>query len=206
MLQLTSIFVKKGKVMTEQSIAKKGIILNTILIIATFVAFLVIKITNQFLISSYGYSGYYMEMYSLQRATLIGLVIVSVAIIILAVLLMTKSSSKNTAFILLIIGAVVAAILAIFGLVLGIVTWILCGVSINQFRKLQGESAFESNLDFGAVAELKKATGNDTPAQAAPVANSEIVVEPEAAPVEIEAEAAPVDVAYEVAPSENTEA
>ena len=211
MLKLIDIFVKKGKVMTEQSIAKKGIILNTILIIATFVAFLVIKITNQFLLSSYGYSGYYMEMYSLQRATLIGLVIVSVATIILAVLLMTKSSSKNTGFILLIIGAIVAAILAMLGLVLGIITWILCGVSIKQFRKNQGESAFESNLDFGAVAELKKAAGNNTPAQAAPVATSETVVESEATPVEVEAEAAPVDVAYEVKSedeislSENTE-
>ena len=198
--------------MTEQSIAKKGIILNTVLIIATFVAFLVIKITNQFLRSSYNYSGYYMEMYTIQRATLIGLVIVSVATIILAVLLMTKSSSKNTGFILLIIGAIVAAILAMFGLVLGIITWILCGVSINQFRKLQGESAFESNLDFGAVSELKKAAENNTPAQAATVATSETVVEPESKPVKVEAEAAPVDVAYEVKsedevdPSENKDA
>ena len=32
--------------MTEQSIAKKGIILNTVLIIATVIAFIVIKITN----------------------------------------------------------------------------------------------------------------------------------------------------------------
>ena len=32
--------------MTEQSIAKKGIILNSVLIIATVVAFIVIKITN----------------------------------------------------------------------------------------------------------------------------------------------------------------
>lgn len=198
--------------MTEQSIAKKGIILNTVLIIATFVAFLVIKITNQFLLSSYNYSGYYMEMYTIQRATLIGLVIVSVATIILAVLLMTKSSSKNTGFILLIIGAIVAAILAMFGLVLGIITWILCGVSINQFRKLQGESAFESNLDFGAVSELKKAAENNTPAQAVTVATSETVVEPESKPVKVEAEAAPVDVAYEVksedevAPSENKDA
>lgn len=201
--------------MTEQNIAKKGIILNTVLIIATFVAFLVIKITNQFLLSSYGYygySGHYMEMYTIQRATLIGLVIISVATIILAVLLMTKSSSKNTGFILLIIGAIVAAILAMFGLVLGIVTWILCGVSINQFRKLQGESTFESNLDFGAVSELKKAAGNNTPAQAATVATSETVVEPESKPVKVEAEATPVDVAYEVKsedevdPSENKDA
>ena len=201
--------------MTEQSIAKKGIILNTVLVIATLVAFLVIRITNQYLLSSYGYSGYYMEIYTVQRATFIGLLVVSIAIIIFSIILMTKSRSKNTGFILLIIGAVVAAILAMLGLVLGIVTWILCGVSITQFRKLQGESNFESNLDFGAVAELKKTVSNDTQTQASPVSetpvyNVETVVEAEAVPAE--AESAPVDVAYEVkaddatTPSENNEA
>ena len=201
--------------MSERRIAKKGIILNTVLVIATLVAFLVIKITNQYLLSSYGYSGYYMEIYTVQRATFIGLLVVSIAIIIFSIILMTKSRSKNTGFILLIIGAVVAAILAMLGLVLGIVTWILCGVSINQFRKLQGESNFESNLDFGAVAELKKTVSNDTQTQASPVSetpvhNVETVVEAEAVPAE--AESAPVDVAYEVkaddatTPSENNEA
>ena len=201
--------------MTEQSIAKKGIILNTVLVIATLVAFLVIRITNQYLLSSYGYSGYYMEIYTVQRATFIGLLVVSIAIIIFSIILMTKSRSKNTGFILLIIGAALAAILAMRGLMLGIVTWILCGVSINQFRKLQGESNFESNLDFGAVAELKKTVSNDTQTQASPVSetpvhNVETVVEAEAVPAE--AESAPVDVAYEVkaddatTPSENNEA
>ena len=187
--------------MTEQSIAKKGIILNTVLVIATLVAFLVIKITNQYLLSSYGFSGYYMEIYTVQKATFIGLLVVSIAIIIFSIILMTKSRSKNTGFILLIIGAALAAILAMRGLMLGIVTWILCGVSINQFRKLQGESNFESNLDFGAIAELKKTVSNDTQTQASPVSetpvhNVETVVEAEAVPAE--AESAPVDVAYEV--------
>ncbi len=201
--------------MTEQSIAKKGIILNTVLVIATLVAFLVIRITNQYLLSSYGYSGYYMEIYTVQRATFIGLLVVSIAIIIFSIILMTKSRSKNTGFILLIIGAALAAILAMRGLMLGIVTWILCGVSINQFRKLQGESNFESNLDFGAIAELKKTVSNDTQTQASPVSetpvhNVETVVEAEAVPAE--AESAPVDVAYEVkaddatTPPENNEA
>lgn len=201
--------------MTEQSIAKKGIILNTVLVIATLVAFLVIKFTNQYLLSSYGYSGYYMEIYTVQRATFIGLLVVSIAIIIFSIILMTKSRSKNTGFILLIIGAALAAILAMRGLMLGIVTWILCGVSINQFRKLQGESNFESNLDFGAIAELKKTVSNDTQTQASPVSetpvhNVETVVEAEAVPAE--AESAPVDVVYEVkaddatTPSENNEA
>ena len=191
--------------MTEQSIAKKGIILNTILIIATIVAFIVIKITNQYLNSNFGYSGYFMEMFTLQRATLIGLLIVSVVVTICSAVLMTKNHGKNTGFILLIVGAVIAGILALLGLVLGIITWILCGVSITQFRKLQGESNFESNLDFGAVAELKKSSDNDTSTKAEPVQKAEAV------PAEQEAEAAPVDVDYEVksednSTSDNTEA
>lgn len=155
--------------MTEQSIAKKGIILNTVLIIATVVAFIVIKITNQYLTSNFGLSGYYMEMFNLQRATLIGLFIVSLVVTICSAVLMTKNHGKNTGFILLIVGAVIAGILALLGLVLGIITWILCGVSITQFRKLQGESNFESNLDFGAVAELKKSSDSANSTQAAPV-------------------------------------
>ena len=155
--------------MTEQSIAKKGIILNTVLIIATVVAFIVIKITNQYLTSNFGLSGYYMEMFTLQRATLIGLFIVSLVVTICSAVLMTKNHGKNTGFILLIVGAVIAGILALLGFVLGIITWILCGVSITQFRKLQGESNFESNLDFGAVAELKKSSDSANSTQAAPV-------------------------------------
>ncbi|WP_304126918.1 hypothetical protein [Mogibacterium diversum] len=191
--------------MTEQSIAKKGIILNTVLIIATVIAFIVIKITNSYVSSNFGYCGYYMEMFTLQRATLIGLLIVSVVVTICSAILMTKNHGKNTGFILLIVGAVIAGILALLGLVLGIITWILCGVSITQFRKLQGESNFESNLDFGAVAELKKSSDNDTSTKAEPVQKAEAV------PAEQEAEAAPVDVDYEVksednSTSDNTEA
>lgn len=193
--------------MTEQSIAKKGIILNTILIIATVVAFIVIKITNSYLTSNFGFSGYYMEMFTLQRATLIGLFIVSLVVTICSAVLMTKTHGKNTGFILLIVGAVIAGILALLGFVLGIITWILCGVSITQFRKLQGESNFESNLDFGAVAELKKSSDNDNSTQAAPVQKAETAPaeqETEAAPAEQEAEAVPVDVDYEVKSEDNS--
>ena len=193
--------------MTEQSIAKKGIILNTVLIIATVVAFIVIKITNQYLTSNFGFSGYYMEMFTLQRATLIGLFIVSLVVTICSAVLMTKTHGKNTGFILLIVGAVIAGILALLGFVLGIITWILCGVSITQFRKLQGESNFESNLDFGAVAELKKSSDSANSTQAAPVQKAETVPaeqEAEAAPAEQEAEAVPVDVDYEVKSEDNS--
>lgn len=193
--------------MTEQSIAKKGIILNTVLVIATLAAFLVIKITNQYLLSSYGYSGYYMEIYTVQKATFIGLLIVSVVVTICSAVLMTKTHGKNTGFILLIVGAVIAGILASRGFVLGIITWILCGVSITQFRKLQGESNFESNLDFGAVAELKKSSDSANSTQAAPVQKAETAPaeqEAEAAPAEQEVEAVPVDVDYEVKSEDNS--
>ncbi len=49
------------------------------------------------------------------------------------------------------------------GLVLGIITWILCGVSITQF-KLRGEAA--ESLDFGAVAQEQKYSDNDNSTQA----------------------------------------
>ena len=148
--------------MTEQSIAKKGILLDTILIIATIIAFAVIRITNRTLVTG-SYSGNYMAAYNTQRFTFI---VVSIAVMIGAIILLIKSSKKSTGFVLLIISAIVTLVLAFLGLVLGIITWILCGVSISQLRKLQGESEFESsvesNLDFGAVADLKKAAAAKT--------------------------------------------
>ena len=151
--------------MTEQSIAKKGILLDTILIIATIIAFAVIRITNRTLVTG-SYSGNYMAAYNTQRFTFIALIVVSIAVMIGAIILLIKSSKKSTGFVLLIISAIVTLVLAFFGLVLGIITWILCGVSISQLRKLQGESEFESsvesNLDFGAVADLKKAAAAKT--------------------------------------------
>ena len=59
-----------------------------------------------------------MEMFTLQRATLIGLFIVSLVVTICSAVLMTKNHGKNTGFILLIVGAVIAGILALLGLVL----------------------------------------------------------------------------------------
>ena len=147
--------------MTEQSIAKKGILLDTILIIATIIAFAVIRITNRTLITG-SYSGNYMAAYNTQRFTFIALIVVSIAVMIGAIILLIKSSKKSTGFVLLIISAIVTLVLAFLGLVLGIITWILCGVSITQLRKLQGESDVESNLDFGAVADLKKAAAAKT--------------------------------------------
>ena len=79
-----------------------------------------------------------------------------------------------------------------------------------EYRSPSSESCraranFESNLDFGAVAELKKSSDNDNSTQAAPVQKVEAV------PAEQETEAAPVDVDYEVksednSTSDNTEA
>ena len=47
------LFLMEGNIMTQQSIAKKGILINTVLIIATVVAFLVIRITNYVIEYSY---------------------------------------------------------------------------------------------------------------------------------------------------------
>ena len=53
------------------------------------------------------------------------------------------------AFILLAVSAGVALVLALNDVVLGIVTWILSGISISQLRKVSAESEFESGLSSG---------------------------------------------------------
>ncbi len=68
-------------------------------------------------------------------------------------MLMTNHG-KNTGFILLIVGAIIAGILALLGLVLGIITHGF-SAGIVAVQKAAGRATFESNLDFGAVASLR---------------------------------------------------
>ena len=58
--------------MTQQSIAKKGILINTVLIIATVVAFIVIRITNYIVEYSFENSSIY-YLIDIQKYTFIAL-------------------------------------------------------------------------------------------------------------------------------------
>ena len=134
--------------MTQQSIAKKGILINTVLIIATVVAFIVIRITNYIVEYSFENSSIY-YLIDIQKYTFIALEVISAIAIVLAIVLFIKSNMKMIAFILLAVSAGVALVLALNYVVLGIVTWILSGISISQLRKVSAESEFESGLSSG---------------------------------------------------------
>ena len=132
--------------MTQQSIAKKGILINTVLIAATVVAFIIIKITNYIVENSFENSSIY-YLIDIQKYTFIALEVISAIAIVLAIVLFIKSNMKMIAFILLAVSAGVALVLALNYVVLGIVTWILSGISISQLRKVSAESEFESGLN-----------------------------------------------------------
>lgn len=134
--------------MTQQSIAKKGILINTVLIIATVVAFIVIRITNYIVEYSFENSSIY-YLIDIQKYTFIALEVISAIAIVLAIVLFIKSNMKMIAFILLAVSAGVALVLALNYVVLGIVTWILSGISISQLRKVSAESEFKSGLSSG---------------------------------------------------------
>lgn len=184
--------------MTQQSIAKKGILINTVLIVATVVAFIIIKITNYIVEYSFENSSIY-YLIDIQKYTFIALEIISAIAIVLAIVLFVKSHMKMIAFILLAVSAGVALVLALNYVVLGIVTWILSGISISQLRKVSAESEFESGLNsrnsmhqyttvnpnnsFNNISNQNSAP--TTEAAAAPVAEPTPVVE---AKLETEAE------------------
>ena len=132
--------------MRQQSIAKKGILINTVLIAATVVAFIIIKITNYIVENSFENSSIY-YLFDIQKYTFIALEVISAIAIVLAIVLFIKSNMKMIAFILLAVSAGVALVLALNYVVLGIVTWILSGISISQLRKVSAESEFESGLN-----------------------------------------------------------
>lgn len=132
--------------MTQQSIAKKGIAINGALIIATVIAFILVRITNY--IIEYSYTDTNIAfIFNLQRFTFIGLEVISAVAIVLAIVLFIKSNMKMMGFILLAVSAGVALVLALNYVVLGIITWVLSGLSISMLRKVGAESEFERGLN-----------------------------------------------------------
>ena len=132
--------------MTQQSIAKKGIAINGALIIATVIAFILVRITNY--IIEYAYTDTNIAfIFNLQRFTFIGLEVISAVAIVLAIVLFIKSNMKMMRFILLAVSAGVALVLALNYVVLGIITWVLSGLSISMLRKVGAESEFERGLN-----------------------------------------------------------
>ncbi|MDY6038821.1 MAG: hypothetical protein SPI74_07575 [Eubacterium sp.] len=138
--------------MTPQNIAKKGILLNTVLILATLAAFITIRVTNYMAESGYAYSIDFWLLFDIQRYTFIALAVISGIVLILSALLFVKSGKQAKGFIFLLISSAIALVLAIFGFVLGIITWILSAISINQFRQMRAESNFESKLNTMNIA------------------------------------------------------
>ena len=132
--------------MTQQSIAKKGMAINGALIIATVIAFILVRITNY--IIEYSYTDTNIAfIFNLQRFTFIGLEVISAVAIVLAIVLFIKSNMKMMGFILLAVSAGVALVLALNYVVLGIITWVLSGLSISMLRKVGAESEFERGLN-----------------------------------------------------------
>lgn len=195
--------------MTHQSIAKKGIAINGALIIATVIAFILVKITNY--VIEYSYTDTNIAfIFNLQRFTFIGLEVVSAVAIVLAIVLFIKSNMKMMGFILLAVSAGVALVLALNYVVLGIVTWVLSGLSISMLRKVGAESEFERGLNSRnsmhqfTTANPNNSFNNINNQNAAPAPTAAPVVEQASetaplTPVE-EAPAAPVT----EAPAENT--
>lgn len=192
--------------MTQQSIAKKGIAINGALIIATVIAFILVKITNY--IIEYSYTDTNIAfIFNLQRFTFIGLEVISAVAIVLAIVLFIKSNMKMMGFILIAVSAGVALVLALNYVVLGIITWVLSGLSISMLRKVGAESEFERGLNSrNSMHQFTTATPNNSfnninnqNAAPAPTAAPFAKQASETAPVE-EAPAAPMT----EAPAENT--
>ena len=195
--------------MTQQSIAKKGIAINGALIIATVIAFILVRITNY--IIEYSYTDTNIAfIFNLQRFTFIGLEVISAVAIVLAIVLFIKSNMKMMGFILLAVSAGVTLVLALNYVVLGIITWVLSGLSISMLRKVGAESEFERGLNSrNSMHQFTTANPNNSfnninnqnaaPAPTAtPVAEQALETDP-VTPVE-EAPVAPVT----EAPVENT--
>ena len=148
--------------------------------------------------------------FNLQRFTFIGLEVISAVAIVLAIVLFIKSNMKMMGFILLAVSAGVALVLALNYVVLGIITWVLSGLSISMLRKVGAESEFERGLNSRnsmhqfTTANPNNSFNNINNQNAAPAPTAAPVVEQasETAPL-TPVEEAPVAPVTE-APAENT--
>lgn len=130
--------------------SKRGIWLNRILIIDTLVLFLMFKLTEQLLGKNYS-STMTMEtatlLLTIQTVVQVASIVVAIVLLVMSIQLKMKFGKQLEGLNLLIISCIILAIMAALGFLLGIVVFVLSGISIRSLSKVKSETDFASKLD-----------------------------------------------------------
>ena len=86
------------------------------------------------------------SLLGIQYICLIISAIISVVVIICTAILMSKNQKRVNGLGLLLAAGIVTLIFSLIGAMIGLVIWILCGLSLNKLKQKKAEDQFEAQL------------------------------------------------------------
>ena len=131
--------------METNTIIKRAKLLNYVEIGLTVILFVLFQILNAVAENTESME----ELNSLlgiQYICLIISAIISVVVIICTAILMSKNQKRVNGLGLLLAAGIVTLIFSLIGAMLGIVIWVLCGLSLNKLKQKKAEDQFEAQL------------------------------------------------------------
>lgn len=130
--------------METNTIIKRAKILNYVEIALTVILFVLFKILNT--AASNASLEQLDSLIGIQRICLIVSGIISIVVIICTAVLMSKNQKRVKGLGLLLAAGIVTLVFSILGLMIGLVIWILCGISLNKLKQKKAEDQFEAQL------------------------------------------------------------
>ena len=131
--------------METNTIIKRAKLLNYVEIGLTVILFVLFQILNAVAENTESME----ELNSLlgiQYICLIISAIISVVVIICTAILMSKNQKRVNGLGLLLAAGIVTLIFSLIGAMIGLVIWILCGISLNKLKQKKAEAQFEVQL------------------------------------------------------------
>lgn len=131
--------------METNTIIKRAKLLNYVEIALTVILFVLFQILNAVAENTESME----ELNSLlgiQYICLIISAIISVVVIICTAILMSKNQKRVNGLGLLLAAGIVTLIFSLIGAMIGLVIWILCGLSLNKLKQKKAEDQFEAQL------------------------------------------------------------
>lgn len=131
--------------METNTIIKRAKLLNYVEIALTVILFVLFQILNAVAENTESMEELNLLL-GIQYICLIISAIISVVVIICTAILMSKNQKRVNGLGLLLAAGIVTLIFSLVGAMIGLVIWILCGISLNKLKQKKAEDQFESQL------------------------------------------------------------
>ncbi|MDD6657077.1 MAG: hypothetical protein PUE95_07300 [Lachnospiraceae bacterium] len=131
--------------METNTIIKRAKLLNYVEIALTVILFVLFQVLNA-VAKNVETMEELNSLLGIQYICLIVSAVISVVVIICTAILMSKNQKRVNGLGLLLAAGIVTLIFSLIGAMLGIVIWVLCGLSLNKLKQKKAEDQFEAQL------------------------------------------------------------